>query len=88
VHCDGSSAERQRAVSDEHALEGFRYRERVKRSGIRHDATTAKTPFQYHGSALAQVRPDQVPRVLAALTEADELPTKELPFDALIARAS
>jgi hypothetical protein len=52
---------------------------------VRHDATTAKTPFQYHGSALAQVRPDQVPRVLAALTEADDLPTKELPFDALTA---
>jgi hypothetical protein len=52
---------------------------------VRHDDKTAKTPFQYHGSALAQVRPDQVPRVLAALTESDELPTKELPFDALTA---
>jgi hypothetical protein len=52
---------------------------------VRHDDKTAKTPFQYHGSALAQVRPDQVPRVLAALTEADELPTKELPFDTLTA---
>jgi hypothetical protein len=52
---------------------------------VRYDDKTAKTPFQYHGSALAQVRPDQVPRVLAAFTEADELPTKELPFDALTA---
>lgn len=52
---------------------------------VRHDDKTAKTPFQYHGSALAQIRPDQVPRVLAALTDADELETKEIELDALTA---
>jgi Putative phage serine protease XkdF len=52
---------------------------------VRHDDKTAKTPFQYLGPMLAQIRPDQVPRVLAALTDSDELPTKELPFDALTA---
>lgn len=56
-----------------------------RRRLIRHDGKTAKTPFQYHGSALAQIRPDQVPRVLAALTEADDLELKELELDALTA---
>src|SRR5260370_21193826 len=40
---------------------------------VRHDDKTAKTPFQYHGSALAQLRPDQVPRALAAPPDADPL---------------
>ncbi len=52
---------------------------------VRHDDKTAKTPFQYHGSALAQLRPDQVPRALAALTDADALEIKELPLDSLTA---
>lgn len=56
-----------------------------RRRLTRHDDNTAKTPFQYHGQALAQIRPDQVPRVLAALTDADQLEMRELPFDALTA---
>jgi Putative phage serine protease XkdF len=57
----------------------------VRRKLTRYDDKTAKTPFQYHGSVLAQIRPDQVPRVLAALTDAEQLEMRELPFDALTA---
>jgi hypothetical protein len=57
----------------------------IRRKLVRHDDKTAKTPFQYHGSALAQIRPDQMPRVLAAVTNPEELETRELPFNALTA---
>ncbi len=56
-----------------------------RRRLVRHDARTAKTPFQFHGSALAQLRPDQVPRAFGALTEPDELETREIRLEQLTA---
>lgn len=60
-------------------------RSRNGRRLARHDGRTAKTPFQFHGSALAQIRPDQVPRVLAALTDVEELEVREVELDTLTA---
>jgi len=57
----------------------------IRRRLARYDDKTAKTPFQYHGAVLAQVRPDQVPRVFGAVTDPDKLELKEMRLDALTA---
>lgn len=49
----------------------------------RYDGSSAKTPFAYDSTGLAVIRPDQMPRFLAALTDPDELDTKEMRFDEL-----
>jgi len=51
----------------------------------RYDAKNAKTPFQYDRNAFAGIRPDQMPRFLSALTDQDDLPTREMRFDQLSA---
>lgn len=50
-----------------------------------HDDKTAKAPFTYDPNFLGSLRPDQVPRFYAALTDSDKLPVEELPMDNLIA---
>lgn len=56
-----------------------------KRSLQPHDDTTAKTPFLYDCNALANIRPDQAPRFLGALTDSDKLPEQEVNLSDLVA---
>ena len=46
---------------------------------------TAPSPFGYDPNALANLRPDQVPRFFGALTDQDRLPTKRVALDQLTA---
>lgn len=50
-----------------------------------HDASTAKTPFQYDAHALSDLRPDQVPRFFGALTDPEQLEETEVPLAGLYA---
>lgn len=49
------------------------------------DAKTAHTPFPHDANALSNLRPDQVPRFLGALTDQDKLPTRTLSVNGLVA---
>lgn len=51
----------------------------------RYDSKSAKSPFTYDGQGLSAIRPDQMPRFLSALTDQDDLPTREMRFDQLSA---
>ena len=51
---------------------------------VRHDETTVKVPFPHDPKALA-VRPDQMPRLLGALTDPDKLDVKDVRMDQLTA---
>lgn len=46
---------------------------------------TAKSPFLYDPHALGSLRPDQVPRFFAALTDRDSLPMKSVDLKDLVA---
>lgn len=49
------------------------------------DAKSAHTPFPHDANALSNLRPDQVPRFLGALTDQDKLPTRTLSVNGLVA---
>lgn len=49
------------------------------------DDGAAHTPFPYDVNALGSLRPDQVPRFFAALTDYDSLDDGEVPLDSLVA---
>lgn len=70
-------AEKPRAVETE--------KRNTERRLVRHDETTAKVPFPYDASALAELRPDQMPRFLGALTDPDRLEMREIPLASLTA---
>lgn len=59
----------------------------TKKTGARslemHDGSTAKTPFKHDGAALADLRPDQVPRFFGALTDPHTLEDREINLDDL-----
>jgi len=56
-----------------------------KRELKAHSEGTAKTPFMYDVNALGDLRPDQVPRFLGALTDQDQLPTETVDLKDLVA---
>lgn len=45
----------------------------------------AKTPFPWDQNAMSNLRPDQTPRFLAALTDTDRLPVKTISLNSLVA---
>jgi broad specificity phosphatase PhoE len=49
------------------------------------DSSMAKTPFPWAQDALADLRSDQAPRFLAALTDQDDLPVKTISLNSLVA---
>jgi hypothetical protein len=49
------------------------------------DDGLAENPFPYDPAGLGEIRPDQVPRLLRALTHPDDLQTRTLPFANLTA---
>lgn len=51
----------------------------------RHDDKTSKMPLKIDGEALGRLRPDQMPRMLGAITHPDRLDTKTFTFDELTA---
>jgi hypothetical protein len=55
------------------------------RALVMHDDKTAQTPFKYDRHALADLRPDQVPRFFGALTDPDDLKTEDVAMGDLYA---